>query len=258
MGYTERGMSESKKESFHGRDGLPLVYFEVGDGRPLVLIHGFTGGAEQSWLSNGHASLFASRGHRVVMPDLRGHGRSSRPHNTSAYPPDVLTDDGLALVESLGLTDYDLCGYSLGARVVLRMLVRGALPRRAVLGGQGLDVLSHETPRTGRYRHLLSNLGTFARDTREGEMESWIKDNGGDPIALLQVLDSFVDTPIELLSAVRIPVLIALGEEDRERASSSELAAGFPNGRHLALAGNHMTAVAEFVTAAAEFLDTPA
>ncbi len=73
---------------------------------------------------------FSAPGHRVIMPDLRGHGASGRPHEASAYPPDVLADDGLAVVSALGLSNngYDLFGYSMGGRVVLRMLVRGARP----------------------------------------------------------------------------------------------------------------------------------
>ncbi|MGH7745084.1 MAG: hypothetical protein ACREQ5_09835 [Candidatus Dormibacteria bacterium] len=57
-----------------------------------------------------------------------------------SYPPDVLDDDGLALIDWLGLDDYDLGGYSLGERIVLRMLVRGARPARAIVVGQRLDV----------------------------------------------------------------------------------------------------------------------
>src|SRR4029450_1352759 len=84
------------------------------------------------WLRHGHAEAIAGHGFRVIMPDSRGHGRSAKPHDAPAYPPDVLTDDGFALLEHLKLDDYDLGGYSLGARIVVRMLGRGARP-----GGAG-------------------------------------------------------------------------------------------------------------------------
>src|SRR2546421_4883428 len=122
---------------FPGRDGVDLAYREVGEGRPLVLLHGFTGDAEL-WLRNGQAETIAARGYRVILPDFRGHGRSAKPHDAAAYPLDVLTDDGFALLEHLGLDDYDLGGYSLGARIVVRMLARGATPRRAGVAAQGL------------------------------------------------------------------------------------------------------------------------
>src|SRR6266545_3097387 len=109
---------------FSGRDGVGLAYREVGEGRPLVLLHGLVGDATL-WLRHGQAETIAARGYRVIMPDFRGHGRSAKPHDAAAYPLDVLTDDGFALLEYLGLDDYDLGGYSLGARIVVRMVVLG-------------------------------------------------------------------------------------------------------------------------------------
>ena len=109
---------------FEGRDGVKLAYREMGEGRPVVLIHGYFSTAKVNWLKYGHAEKIAARGFRVIMPDLRSHGDSAKPHDDAAYPKDVLVDDGLALIDHLGLTDYDLGGYSLGGRTTLRMLVR--------------------------------------------------------------------------------------------------------------------------------------
>src|SRR6185437_8066664 len=135
-------MTDSSKDLpvqyFRSPDGLELAWRELGSGRPLVLIHGFFSTAMVNWVRYGHAQKIAAKGFRVIMPDLRGHGDSAKPHDPAAYPPDVLTDDALALVEILGLRDYDLGGYSLGARTTVRMLVRDASPRRAVLAGMGL------------------------------------------------------------------------------------------------------------------------
>ena len=106
-----------------------------------MLLHGFAASGRQ-WLDHGPAAALAEAGYRVILPDLRGHGDSARPHDPACYPPDVLADDGLALIDGLGLDDYDLGGYSLGGRVVLRMLVRGARPAHAVVAGQGLAAVS--------------------------------------------------------------------------------------------------------------------
>src|ERR1017187_1580015 len=140
-----------------GRDGVDLACSETGSGRPLILLHGFMG-AGSHWLEQGKVDSLAEQGHRVVRPDLRGHGESAKPHDPAAYPPDVLADDGLALVEHLGLGDgdYDLGGYSLGARIVLRMLVRGAKPGRAIVAGQGLAKVSGPQGGGATYRVLTA------------------------------------------------------------------------------------------------------
>src|SRR5579859_5107066 len=95
---------------FRAHDGLSLAYREIGVGRTLLLIHGFFSTGSVNWLRYGHATRLAAAGYRVVMPDLRGHGDSAKPHDPAAYTRDVLADDGFALVEHLGLTDYDLGG----------------------------------------------------------------------------------------------------------------------------------------------------
>jgi pimeloyl-ACP methyl ester carboxylesterase len=125
-------MTEPPARRFPARDGTQLAYREIGEGRPLVLLHGFTGSGLQ-WVNHGHAETIASHGHRVILPDLRGHGDSARPHDPEAFPPDVLAGDTLALIDYLGLDDYDLGGYSLGGTVVVRALARGARPRRAIV-----------------------------------------------------------------------------------------------------------------------------
>ena len=109
---------------FRGADGARLAYRELGEGRPLILIHDYMG-SSTSMIDGGLAGRMAARGHRVILPDLRGHGASASPHDRAAYPPDVLADDGLALIGHLGLTGYDLAGYSLGGRTVIRILARG-------------------------------------------------------------------------------------------------------------------------------------
>ncbi len=221
-------------------DGVALAYRQFGEGRPLVLVHGFSSDSQQ-WIDHGLAAAFAAPGHRVIMPDLRGHGASARPHEASAYPPDVLADDGLALVRALGLGDngYDLVGYSLGGRVVLRMLVRGARPGRAVVAGQGFDVTRPARDRTARHRRLLSAMveGTLL-EPQERALADWMAQRGVDPQALLLVLDSFVGTPPEALARISVPTLVVIGERD-PRASADALAAAIPSARFATVPGDH-------------------
>jgi pimeloyl-ACP methyl ester carboxylesterase len=228
---------------FHGRDGVRLAYRETGQGRPIVLIHGYFSTAEATWLRTGHAAEIAARGYRVIMPDLRGHGDSDRPHDPAAYPRDVLTDDGFALVEHLGLTDYDLGGYSIGGRTTMRMLARGATPQRAVVAGQGLrSVTKVPGPRGGHFHDVLTGLGTFEPGTPEWRTERTLRELDGDPVALLHVVGAFAATPREAFPQITIPVLVVRGVDD-DAAGAEELAAALPDGRYVPIPGDHETAV---------------
>ena len=236
-------LPEVPVQHFAARDGVSLAWREMGEGRPLVLIHGYFSNAFVNWIRYGHARLIADAGFRVIMPDLRGHGESDKPHDPACYKPDVLADDAFDLVGHLGLTDYDLAGYSLGGRTAVRMLATGATPRRAVLSGMGLDGILNTQGRGGYFRHVLANLGSFERGSSEWMTEAFLKTTGGDPEALLLILDTFVDTSREELAAIDLPVLVVTGEEDDDNGSGEALAEAIPGARFQSVPGNHMSAV---------------
>ena len=241
---------------FKSRDGLDLAYRVMGTGRTVVLIHGYFSTATVNWIRYGHAAKIVARGYRVVMPDLRGHGDSAKPHDPAYYPHDVLAEDGLALLEHLQLGDYDLGGYSLGARTTVRMLARGATPGRAILGGMGLEGIFHTGGRGGYFRDILTRLGQHKPGSAEWLAEAFMKTVGGDPVALLHVLDTFADTPRAAVAAIQTPTLVVCGVEDHDNGSAEELAAAFPKGHYVSIPGNHMSAVTkpELGAAMAEFL----
>lgn len=245
-----------ERHDIKGFDGLPIAVHVAGEGRNLVLIHGYFSNAFTNWIRYGHAVKLVEAGFRLIMPDLRGHGESGKPHDIAAYPPDALTEDGLALVEQLGLTDYDLGGYSLGARTTVRMLARGATPRRVILAGMGLRGLVQTLDNGGYYRNVLTNLGTFERGTSEWMTEAFLKTTKGDPVAMLHILNTFVDTPRETIAAIQQPTEIICGADDRDNGVAQELADVLPDGRYVEIPGNHMNAVTrkEMGQAMADFL----
>lgn len=233
----------TKPSFFHADDGTQLAFREIGAGRPVVLIHGYVSDANTNWIRYGHAAAIAGRGFRVIMPDLRAHGSSDRPHDPAAYPPDVLTDDGFALVRHLGLTDYDLGGYSLGARTTVRMLARGATPRRVVIAGMGLEGIADASGRSAHFRNIFTNLGSFLKFSGSWNVEAFLKTTGGDPVALNLLLDAFTSSDEAVLRAITQPTLVVAGREDDEVGSFDRLAEVLPDATRIDIPGGHMSAV---------------
>jgi pimeloyl-[acyl-carrier protein] methyl ester esterase len=97
--------------------GVNIHYEEMGQGRPLVLIHGW-GGSGALWRFQHELASTC----RLVIPDLRGHGGSTAPPGGFGLPE--LADDLAALFERLGLTDAVLLGWSLGSQVALASFSR--------------------------------------------------------------------------------------------------------------------------------------
>lgn len=236
-------MTTPTTHHFASFDGAQIAWHGLGEGRPVVMLHGFFSDAATNWIKYGHAAAVAARGFRIIMPDLRAHGESAKPHDAAAYPPDVLATDNLALIDHLGLTDYDLVGYSLGARTCLRMLIKGAAPRRTVASGMGYQGVIEATRRGDFFRRVLTQGGTFERGTPEWFAEGFLKTSGGDPKALVHILDTFVSSTDAELAALGRPILVLCGEDDQDNGSAEALAAALPQGRYHAVPGNHMSAV---------------
>lgn len=241
---------------YAGFDGADLVWRELGEGRPVILLHGFFSDAETNWIKYGHAAAITACGFRVIMPDLRAHGDSARPHDAAAYPPDALAKDGLALIAHLGLTDYDLGGYSLGARTTARMLALGATPRRVVISGMGYEGLTQTGKRGDFFRNVLTNPGSFDQGSPEWFAKAFLKSSGGDPKALIHILDTFVNMTEGELAKITQSTLVVSGADDFDNGAAATLAKALPNALYVEVPGNHMSAVvkSDLGRAIADFL----
>ena len=67
-------MSEARIEWIESFDGTRLVIQRVGQGRPVLLLHGLFSNAHTNWIKFGHAAKLAEAGLEAIMPDLRAHG----------------------------------------------------------------------------------------------------------------------------------------------------------------------------------------
>jgi len=140
---------------------------------------------------------------------------------------------------------------------VVRMLVRGAKPGRAIVAGRGLAKVSGPQGGGVNHRALTALVDGVAieRGSPEARIAHWISELGADPVALLHVLNSLVPTPEDALRQIAIPTLVAIGEKD-ERSDAGELAALLRDARFVRVPGDHGSAFAapELTAAIAAFL----
>ena len=247
-----------RTEMVSGWGGAELALHRLGSGRPVILLHGLFSSAEMNWGKWGHAARLAEAGFEVLMPDLRGHGASAKPHDPAAYPADVLALDLAALVGALGLVDYDLVGFSLGSRTAVRGVIGGLAPARLVLGGMGLEGLAGWGGRKGYFLDVLARFGTIPPGDPAYLAQQFVRSMAIDRAAAALLLGTMADTPVAALAALTMPTLVVCGRDDQDNGSASALTAALPNAVHVEVPGTHMSCVTkpDLGGAIAEFLLT--
>ncbi|WP_417621789.1 alpha/beta fold hydrolase [Parasphingorhabdus sp.] len=233
----------TKKWDFPSFDRVNLKIHEIGQGRPVILLHGLFSNAQTNWIKFGHARMLADAGFRVIMPDLRAHGESAAPHDPAAYPEDVLVKDVRALIAHLQLDDYDLGGFSLGARTTAKLLVTGAKPAKAILAGMGLEGLSGWERRQEFFQEAIRLKDSAKRGDPHWMAIQFMKSQKVDPVAASCLLKTFSDLEAERLTAMDMPVLVLCGSEDRDNGDPEKLVGLLSGGQYVAIPGTHMSSV---------------
>ena len=249
-------MSEANEHHWTASDGVELAYHELGSGRPVVLLHGLFSDAKTNWIKFGTADRVAAAGFRVIMPDLRAHGLSGRPHEPDFYPTGILARDLRELVAHLNLTNFDLGGFSLGARTTVEAVGEGLRPLRSILGGAGLEGLQHWERRKHFFLEAIELFDRVPRSDPHWLSIQFMKSQKIDRVASGLLLQSFADTFMDWLKAFTMPTMVLCGSEDHDNGSGRELALALPNAIFREVPGTHMSSVtkAEFGEAILEFL----
>lgn len=232
-------------EFYEGFGGAQLALHRLGSGRPVILLHGLFSSAEMNWVKFGHAQALADAGFEALMPDLRAHGESARPHDAASYPSDVLARDAQALVAHLGLTDYDLVGFSLGARTSVRAVLAGLRPRRLVLGGMGLQGLAGWSNRADFFLDVIARYGNIRPGDPAYMAQQFMKSMNVDRVAVRLLLGTMADTAAADLAAIAMPTLVLCGSQDDDNGDPDALTAALPDARRAIIPGTHMGSVTQ-------------
>ncbi len=231
------------RAEFKSFDGARLSYQIEGEGRTIIMLHGFLANSQLNFIGPGITKAITNAGFRAVMLDHRGHGLSDAPEDASAYPPDVLALDAEALLRDLKVTDYDLVGYSLGGRTAVRMLVRGARPRRCVVGGMGDTGILGAPARVAFFEDAIARGESSAFPQAAKAVRALMDRAQVKPQAMLHVLKSQTQTEASALAEIDTETLVISGVDDNDNGSAEGLAAMLPSARAMRTPGNHLSAV---------------
>jgi pimeloyl-ACP methyl ester carboxylesterase len=220
---------------------------------PVLLVHGFASSFERNWREPGWADLLQEEGRSVIGVDLPGHGRAPKPADPAAYA--ALEQSILAALPPAG--PVDAVGFSLGAQLLLR--AASAAPgrfQRIVLGGVGDGVFA------GTDAELVARAVETGQACEEAgpsaaALAHFAMAPGNDRAALAACLRRPHAPLTEAeVAAVRVPVLVVLGERDFA-GPADRLIAALPDARLVTLPRTDHFATPKdyrFVQAALDFI----
>ncbi|MBV8978875.1 MAG: alpha/beta fold hydrolase [Alphaproteobacteria bacterium] len=231
-------------------DGVHIAWEALGEGPPIVLIHGFASDREQNWRAPGWYEALTAAGHRVVALDCRGHGESGKPHDPAFYG-DRMIDDVAAVMDAADVASADVLGYSMGGMLAMGMMMRHpARVRRAVIGGVG-ETYFRDAPkrRLAIADALAAPDPATITDPVQKQFRLFAGQAGKDLAALAACMRKARTVyQADQLKSWPGPVLVVCGEKDALTGAPGPLAAAFPAGVAVTIAKrDHMSAVGDRV-----------
>ncbi|MCH8994591.1 MAG: 2-succinyl-6-hydroxy-2,4-cyclohexadiene-1-carboxylate synthase [Chloroflexi bacterium] len=220
-----------------------------GEGPALLLLHGFTG-SSATWTPY----LDAWRGFTAIAVDLLGHGESDAPPDPHRYTMERCIEDLSALLDELDLPRAAVLGYSMGGRVALRLALHAPERVSALVLESASPGIEDSSEREERVRSDGALADSIERDGIEAFVDRWqaqplfatqarlpetVRNElrrqrlSNDPIGLansLRGMGAGAQEPVlDRLSAVNIPTLLLVGEEDENYcALARRMAAALP------------------------------
>ncbi len=246
-------------------DDLNIRYYQYGEGKPLVLVHGWGADTHSNWVATGWTDAL-SKHRSVIAIDVRGHGQSDKPHATAPYSYAAMSNDVIAVMDALNIRQADYMGYSMGAFMGAYLLAHH--PGRftaMVLGGIGDETAASAAQGDVIAAALRAPDSESITNPAARGIRMFVEGNPDNDLEALAFSAAAMwpeGYPMQLagpgISAARFPVLIVNGSEDHPYVDSADaFAAALPDGRHVQIPGaDHLTAVtdARFKDIVVEFL----
>src|ERR1700750_1102933 len=245
------------------RDNVKIYYEVHGDGPPLILTHGYSS-TSAMWKGQVEA---LSKHHRLILWDMRGHGRSDYPEDPNAYSEALTVGDIAALLDVVGAQKAIVGGLSLGGYMSLAFY-RAHPERVAALliidTGPGFK---NDDARDVWNKRALDTAERFERDgldVLKGASRERSPVNHRDATGLVRAARGMLTQRdarvIEVLPDIKVPSLVVVGADDTPfLAASDYMAAKIPGAAKVVIpGGGHAVNIDQpqaFIDAVLSFLD---
>ncbi|MET0468330.1 MAG: alpha/beta fold hydrolase [Aeromicrobium sp.] len=245
-------------------DDMTIAFHEWNSeapGTPVVLQHGYVANTDINWVATGVVDALTAAGRRVIGVDARGHGRSGTSPDSALYGERTMAADVSAVADTLGLDEYHLVGYSMGAVIALLTAGRDGRVSRLAIGGVGAGVVEVggvDTRALDRdvLAEALLDDGDLSGYPPEVLAFRQFADHLGSDKPSLAAQARVVHSGSVELERVTVPTLLLAGRDDPLAVRPEVLADALPDGTLRVVAGDHLGAVVapDFAPSIVEFL----
>jgi pimeloyl-ACP methyl ester carboxylesterase len=244
---------------YFNNNGVRIYYEIEGEGPPVVVIHGFSGSLVDSWKDTNLIESLEDN-YQLILLDCRGHGKSDKPHEVSAYGHKMV-DDMIKLIDHLSIEKANLFGYSMGASIIYHLLLtKPEIVISAILGGFVLNLNEKEILKgIENTKYIVDGLRAESVDqikkpiARAFRRVAESRDNDLLALAAVQAghLKDYSDmmTPAQIrssLKSINVPVMTVVGSSEILLGDKTLVAQLVPNACHFQIQGkDHLTATSD-------------
>jgi pimeloyl-ACP methyl ester carboxylesterase len=213
-------------------DGIRIAYRIAGSGPAVVMVHGTTL-SQVIWRGFGYSRELADE-FTVITPDLRGHGRSDKPHDRHAYSMESMVSDVLAVLDATGTDRAHFLGYSLGGRVGFSLAATHPERMLSFISAAGAPRAGH-----GSFDRVFfpGCIEVLESDGMAGFLTAWERAGAtvdantraaltrNDALALAAYMRESQDdsgVPDAAVAGISLPALLLVGSKDDERLAAAE------------------------------------